>query len=248
VLLSGGDAGEGQGLEQRVLRGDEGHVAGKGWWHRGSGQAFGNASPVGGVGALRAARRPVVRTLRLRHRGQPCRALAQAVGTAASESTRRAPRRGRARGVWAPAAAEPEGHLVGSDPRVVGVATVQSLPRAGMPPDQGNALVGPAVGPPGPGQPPRDGHAEPLAGRGEGREPGGRRSLQVAGQQDFASVRHDPDVPAPRVQIKATVQGGWVGGASPEVFSSVVSDFFPRSAYHRGMVRRRPQSLSTACT
>jgi hypothetical protein len=39
-----------------------------------------------------------------------------------------------------------------------------------------------------------------------------------------------------------------VGGESPEVCSSVVRDVFLSSAYHWGMLRRRPQSLSQRCT
>jgi len=33
-----------------------------------------------------------------------------------------------------------------------------------------------------------------------------------------------------------------------EVSSSFVSDFFPSSTYHQGMLRGRPQSLSKRCS
>jgi len=39
-----------------------------------------------------------------------------------------------------------------------------------------------------------------------------------------------------------------VGVEAPEVSSSLVGDFLPRSAYPSGMLRGRPQSLSKRCT
>jgi hypothetical protein len=50
------------------------------------------------------------------------------------------------------------------------------------------------------------------------------------------------------MQVDPTIKLMLGGGESHEVFSSFVSDLFPSSAYHWGMVRRRPQSLSTPCS
>jgi hypothetical protein len=70
--------------------------------------------------------------------------------------------------------------------------------------------------------------------------------LQVAVQQNFSRLAHDTDVQGTGMHIDPTIPGRLVGVESPEVFSSVVRDVFPRSAYHWGMGRRRPQSLSRA--
>jgi hypothetical protein len=48
------------------------------------------------------------------------------------------------------------------------------------------------------------------------------------------------------MQVEATVKSVLVGVESPEVFSSFVSDFSQAQHTIGGMLRRRPQALSTA--
>src|SRR5262245_31840590 len=117
-----------------------------------------------------------------------------------------------------------------------------------MPQDKGNALLGTQVGQPIPGKNTLDGHNEPLAVWGDGLEKGFRCGFHIAVQQDFSIASQDADIHAPSMQINTTVHWVLVGVEAHEVFSSLVSDFFPSSAYHWGMLRRRPQSLSRACS
>src|SRR5215471_12131645 len=168
------------------------------------------------------------------HMGHQCRTLAPQVGAAASEGASRTHGSGRDRGLREHAATEQAGHLWGIALRVFGFATVQSLHREGMPQDTGHALLCTELSQPVPGTHTRDGHDEPLAVWGDGLEQGFRRGLPSALQQAFASMVQDTDGHAPRVQINTAVKWVWVGIALHEVFSSVVSDLFPSSAYHRG--------------
>jgi hypothetical protein len=129
-----------------------------------------------------------------------------------------------------------------------GFAAVDGFHRESMPQDKGNALLRTQGGQPIPGKHTLDGHNEPFAVQGNGLEQGFRCGLHVAVQQDFSIGTQDADVHAPRVEINTTVKWVLVGVESHEIFSSFVSDFFPSSAYHWGMLRRRPQSLSSACS
>jgi hypothetical protein len=126
---------------------------------------------------------------------------------------------------------------VGIDRIVFGFAAVHGLQREGMPQDNGNTLVRTEIGQSIPGKQTLDGHDEALAVRGDGLEQGFRCGCHVAVQQDFASVSHDTDVHAPRMQINTTVKGVLVGVESHEVSSSLASVGFPVSAYPSGMLR-----------
>src|SRR5262245_12066868 len=117
-----------------------------------------------------------------------------------------------------------------------------------MPQDKSNALLRTQVGEPIPGKHALDDHDKPLPIRGHGFEKGFRSSFHIAVKQDFPIVVHEADIHGARMQINATVKGVLVGVESHEVFSSFMSDFCPRSAYHWDMRRGRPQSLSTGCS
>src|SRR5262249_20560895 len=106
-----------------------------------------------------------------------------------------------------------------------------------MPQDKSNALLRTQVGEPIPGKYALDGHDKLLLIRGHGFEKGFRSSFHIAVEQDFPVVVHEADIHGARMQINATVKGVLVGVESHEVFSSFMSDFCPRSAYHWGMRR-----------
>jgi hypothetical protein len=74
-----------------------------------------------------------------------------------------------------------------------------------------------------------------------------RSCLQVPVHQDRALVVHDADRHGARMQISAAVKWVLIGVKSPEISSSFVNDFLPRSADPEGMLRGRLQSLSTPC-
>jgi hypothetical protein len=209
-------------LEQRacsvvqalIVVGAPGQVDGDALGHGGSGTAVGKALPVGFGGDLRADLGPMVLTLGGVDMGQPCSALVQQVGAAASAGTGRTPRRWRDRGLREQATAEHASPRVGIDRLVCGCATVHGLQREGMPQDKGQALGRPEVGQPVPGQQTRAGHDEPRAVWGESLQQGGWSGWHRAVEQDVSIVTHEADVQASGVLSDTT--GTWVlvGGAS----------------------------------
>src|SRR5206468_173757 len=68
-----------------------------------------------------------------------------------------------------------------------------------------------------------------------------RTGLHMAMQQDLAVLVEDTHVHAASMQINVAIRLVLLGVESPEVSSSFVSESFPLSAYHRGMLRRGPQ-------
>jgi hypothetical protein len=107
---------------------------------------------------------------------QEFRTFAPQVWTAAPPSTGRAPLRRRALGVGHHAAAPEGGHLGRSTLRVFRLATVESLPRARMAPDAGEALCSAEGGAPIPG-------AAPCDGAPETRSRGGNRLEEWCGSR-----------------------------------------------------------------
>jgi hypothetical protein len=221
VLGCGGLAdGQRQLGAPRVVVGDQRHGDRTAWLHGGIGHARGQPLP-GRLGReLLAELGQVVWTLRVVPRGSAGGAWAPPRGAAAAEVTGGAPRRGRDRGLGAQATAAPDGHRVGLERIVCGVAAVAGPPREGLAQDTGEALWRPQVSQPIPGQPTLDRHDEALAVRGHGLEKGLRSGLQVAVQQDFSRVTHAAAVQAPSVQIKTTATSVWRGGAAPAVSAS----------------------------
>jgi hypothetical protein len=240
------DASEGDSAPPLVVLGAQGHVAGHTLWHSGSGQACSDAIAMGLVGDLLAELGPVIWTLGLLDMGQQGSALAHQGGAAASARAGGTHRRRRDRGLGEHAAAQQRGKLVRIARVVCGLATVESLQRAGLPQHTGEPLLSTPIREPVPGEATCDSHHETRTGRGAGlaKQVGGR--LPRAVEQDRTIVCHDTDRQGAGRQVDPTVQGVLVGGASPEVFSSCVRDCFLSSAYHWGLVRRRPQSVSKA--
>src|SRR5215216_2163306 len=123
---------------------------------------------------------------------------------------------------------------------------MQSLHGEGMAQDDGHALFSAQIGTPRPGAETFDRHDQALALGGNRLEKRCRSGLHSAVSQAFLLLAQDADVHAAGMQVDTTVKGVVGGVEAHEVFSSCVRDVFPRSAYHWGMVRRRPQSLSRA--
>jgi hypothetical protein len=242
------DASECAMAQPWVVIGAQGPVDCKTLGHGGSGTACRDALAGGGGGALRADLGPVIVTLGLVDRGPPCSACAPQVGAAASEVAGGAPRRRRDRGLGEQAAAQQRRPLVRIARVGFGLATVASLQRAGMPPHQGHPRFRTQSSEPGPGEETCDSHHETRTGRGDGLEQQVWSCLHMAVEHDRTSVLHATDIHGAGVHIDPTVQWVLVGGESPEVFSFVVRDVFLSSAYHWGMLRRRPQSFSQHCT
>ncbi len=151
------------------------------------------------------------------------------------------------RAARSPAAAQESSHLLGIDLGLCGLATVESLQREGVPKDEGQTLRSAEVREPVPGEETGNGHTQTVPRRRKGLQTWCRSGLHLAVEQDGPVMVHDTDLPTAGMPIDPTGKGGVVRVASPEVFSSFMRDFFPSAAYHWGMGRGRPQSLSKAC-
>jgi hypothetical protein len=150
VGLGGVEAREFAVLKQLIIRGAERQIDRHGLWHGGIGTALGDTRAVGLLGDVRADLGQVVLRRGLWPRGQACRTCAHQVGTASEQVPGGAPLGRRDLGLWEPAPAPQGGNLVGSALVVFGRATMDGVHREGRPQDEGNALVRPEVGEPGP--------------------------------------------------------------------------------------------------
>ena len=121
-------------------------------------------------------------------------------------------------------------------------------PREGMPQHTGHPLCSPQSREPVPGEDTLASHHEPLTVRGDGLEKRGWSCLHRAVEPALTIVVHATALHGAGVQSDPPIKWVVVGVESPEVFSSFVRDFFLSSAYHGGMLRRRPQALSKHCT
>src|SRR5215831_18609420 len=117
-----------------------------------------------------------------------------------------------------------------------------------MPQHEGKARVGTKIGEPRPGEHTFDRHDKTIAVGGDRLEKRFRGRLHILVQHHFPVVVHDTDVHTPGMQIDTAVKWVLIVVESHEASSSFVSDLVSKSAYHWGMLRGRPQSLSTACS
>jgi hypothetical protein len=112
--------------------------------------------------------------------------------------------------------------------------------------DERALLFGTQVGEPVPGEEAFNGHDPTVTIGCHGPEKGVGSGLHVAVQHDFTIVAQDADVHAAGMQIDTAVKWVWMGVESHEVSSFVVNRVFPPPAYHWGMLRGRPHTLSKA--
>gem|GEM_PF-6889005 len=246
VVLGGGQDGEGPSLAPLVLIGQERQGDGQSLWSRGSGTALGNTVTMGLRGDRLAHLGERVLTVRLLAMRQQRSACTPQVGAAPPAGTGGAPLGRLDRGLWQPAAAPEHRHLWGSALVMCGLAPVESLPREGVTKDEGHTLRRAKVSEPVPGEDPGNGHHQTVPRGRNGFQKGCRSGWHLAGEQDVPVGGHDTDLHTAGRQSSPTVKGGLGSVEAPEVFSSFMRDFFPSSAYHWGMWRGRPQSLSKA--
>src|SRR5438093_11691617 len=110
-----------------------------------------------------------------------------------------------------------------------------------MPEDKGNLFLGAEIGEPVPGKDTFNSDDQILTIGCNSLEKDFRTGFHIAMQQDLAVLVEDTHVHAASMQINAAIRFVLLGVESHEVSSSFVSDSFPLSAYHRGMLGRGPQ-------
>jgi len=246
VVLGGWQDGEGPSLAPLVLIGHERQGDCQSLWSRGSGTALGNTVTIGFRGDRLANLGERVWTVRLLAMRQQRRALTHQVGAAPPAVPGGAPGGGRAIGLWPHAAAQEPSTLWGIARVLLGLAPVERLPRAGVTKDAGPTRRSAQVSEPGPGEETCNGHHQTGPSGRNGVQKGFRSGLHLAGEQDGPVGGHDTDLQTAGMQSYPTVKGVLVSVEAHEVCSSFMRDFFPSSAYHWGMWRERPQSLSLA--
>src|ERR687892_2190750 len=149
-------------------------------------------------------------------------------------------------GLWEHATAEQRRNLVGIDFVIFRFTAVDGFHVEGMPQDKGNAFFSTEVSEPVPGEDTLNRDNQAVTVGGNSLEKRFRRGFHVAVQHDFPLVTQDTDVHASGMQIDTTVKWVLIGVEAHEVSSFLGNLHFPLPAYHWGMPRRRPQSLSRA--
>ena len=113
--------------------------------------------------------------------------------------------------------------------------------------DKGHALLGTEISEPIPGADTLNGYNETLTIGGNGLEQGFWSGLQVAVQENVPVMAQNADIHTSGVQVDTAIKWmlSWCRIALRSPSSLVNLDFFPLPAYHWGMRRGRPQSLSS---
>jgi hypothetical protein len=215
MLLGRCDHGPLQVPQPLVLRVEQGEVHLTAVWARRSGKPLGAPSAVRLVRDLWPALGHVGLPVGLLDMRQEFRTFAPQVWTAAPPSTGRAHLRRIAIGLWHHAAAPEGGHLGRSTLRVFRLATVESLPRARVAQDAGEALCSAEVGAPIPGAETFYGAPETLSRGGNRLEEWFWSRLPGTVEPPCALVAHDADGHTPGMEGDPAVQRVLVGVASP---------------------------------
>lgn len=234
--------GEFEVLEQSIVLGAEGQVALDGFWHCGGIKALGHTVAVGFGGDLRADLGQGVLSIGVLSVSSKLSACAHQVRAAPEQGTGGAhPGRGD-RGRGEPATSEEQGNLFGIDLGVCGRAAMDGLPRAGMPQDEGTALLRTEIGELVPGEETFHGHHQARTRGSNGLENGGRGGLHIAVQEEFTPWTHDADVHGTGLQSDTTVQLVLGGVESPGGLLLVRAWLFPKS----GRISNSP--MKSACS
>jgi hypothetical protein len=151
-------------------------------------------------------------------------------------------------GLWEHATAQQGSHLWRIDLVILGLTPVNGFHIESMTQNKGNVLFGTQVGEPIPGAEAFNRHDQPLTIGGNGLEEGFRSGFHITVQKDFTVVTQDADVHGTGMQVDTAVKRVWMGVESHEVSSFVVNLVFPPLAYHWGMLRGRPHTLSRVCS
>jgi hypothetical protein len=188
--------------------------------HRRSGAPRRDATTVGGSGHLLAARGQVVLAGGVLDMRQQRGAGAPAVHPAPAESACRPQRRGLDVGLREHAPAPAPGDVLGSAWVVRGFAPMEGCQVEGRPEADGQALLRPPIGQPGPREEPFDRDDHLVTVRGHDLQTGLRVGLELLVHHDVPILLSEADGQRPGVEIDPTIRLVLVRVAWPEVSSS----------------------------
>jgi hypothetical protein len=188
VWLGGFDAGELQGAEELIVRGEQGQVDLDVLVDRRSGKAFGDALTMGLGGDLLANLGQVVWAVGMLDMGQKCSPFAPEVGAAPQAGTGGTQLSRRDGGLREQAAAQEGGKLLGIDLSMLGLAAMEGLHGEGVAQDKGKPLFSTPVGEPVPGEEALDGDHETITRGRNGLEERCRRGFHSAVQEETGGL------------------------------------------------------------